>query len=230
MHIQIELSALPDALIRNRSAGRSRRNNQPYRSVHRNPPRILAIVPEPLGLPRLMEIPGEKLVKTQSLCIRIDAGSRAILSVASTLLLLPFAPSGHFWIQASLTRRCGHPTSSFASTLSTAVETRCVAWRLVVCVGGKRNRKRTIDWNVVFVKVKRAEDGGRRGVDGKWKRSNEFSFVSHADDGRIVFSLFVRDARRFCVTYLVKETRETDNPQPTNRDCPERRRSLFSQP
>ena len=101
MHIQIELSALPDALIRNRSAGRSRRNNQPYRSVHRNPPRILAIVPEPLGLPRLMEIPGEKLVKTQSLCIRIDAECRAILTVvlandASTLL--PFAPPGHFWI------------------------------------------------------------------------------------------------------------------------------------
>lgn len=121
MHIQIELSALPDALIRNRSAGRSRRNNQPYRSVHRNPPRILAIVPEPLGLPRLMEIPGEKLVKTQSLCIRIDAESRAILSDA--FMLLPFAPPGHFWIQASLTRRCGHLSSSVASTLSTAEET-----------------------------------------------------------------------------------------------------------
>lgn len=123
MHIQIELSALPDALIRNRSAGRSRRNNQLYRSVHRNPPRILAIVPEPLGLPRLMEIPGEKLVKTQPLCIRIDIESRAILSDAS-MLLLPFAPSAHFWIQASLTRRCGHPSSSLASTLSTAEETR----------------------------------------------------------------------------------------------------------
>lgn len=99
--------------------------------------------------------------------------------------------------------------------------------RLVVFVGGKRNRKRTIYSNVVFVKVKRMENGGSGG-DGKWKRSNEFSFVSHPDDGRIVFSLFVRDARRFCVTYLVKETRETDNPQPTNRDCSERRRSLFS--
>lgn len=125
MHIQIELSALPDALIRNRSAGRSRRNNQPYRSVHRNPPRILAIVPEPLGLPRLMEIPGEKLVKTQSLCIRIDAECRAILTVvlakdASTLL--PFAPPGHFWIQAeetvaSISSFCRRKTESKANDL-----------------------------------------------------------------------------------------------------------------
>lgn len=87
IHIQIELSALPDALIRNRSTGRSRENRDrererekessqaiPRHSVHPEiRARILAIVPEPLGLPRLMEIPGEKLVKTRSLCIRIEA-------------------------------------------------------------------------------------------------------------------------------------------------------------